>query len=69
VTPAPLGPTPSPVVASGGGDELAAVEAVQAGDLRRAARLYTALAAAHPTSEAYREAARILTEGTKEARP
>ena len=48
----------SPGAVVPGTDEYAAVEAVQSGDVRRAARLYSALAASHPTSEAYREAAR-----------
>ena len=68
--PMPTAP-PAPAVGAppGSPDEHTAVEAVQSGDLARAARLYTALAAAHPTNDAYREAARILTEGIKESHP
>jgi hypothetical protein len=61
-------PTAAPDV-SGGSDEVAAVESVESGDLTRAATLYAALSAAHPTNEAYREAARILRQGTKGAHP
>jgi hypothetical protein len=59
----------APSAAVPAGDEFSAVEAVQSGDLRRAARLYSALAASHPANDAYREAARILLEGTKESHP
>ncbi|HEY2513795.1 MAG TPA: hypothetical protein VGI39_23165 [Polyangiaceae bacterium] len=62
----PASPAPPP---TGSPDERTAVEAVQSGDLARAARLYTALSASHPTNDAYREAARILSEGTKESHP
>ncbi len=55
--------------ASGGSDEVAAVDAVESGDLARAAKLYAALSAAHPTNDAYREAARILRESSKGAHP
>ena len=61
-------PTAGPDV-SGGSDEVAAVEAVESGDVARAATLYAALSAAHPTNEAYREAARILRQGSKGAHP
>ena len=62
-------PAPTAAAAPGSPDEHTAVEAVQSGDLARAARLCTGLAASHPTNDAYREAARILTEGTKESHP
>jgi hypothetical protein len=46
-------------------DEHAAVEAVRSGALEDAARIYGALAAANPSNEAYREAARILLESSE----
>jgi hypothetical protein len=45
-------------------DERAAIEAVQTGAVSEAARIYAALAGAHPGNEAYREAARILLESS-----
>jgi hypothetical protein len=57
------------VAAPASPEEAAAVEAIESGDLRAAARLYAALAASHPTNEAYREAARILLDGAKETHP
>jgi hypothetical protein len=69
VAAAAVSPATGPAVqGAGGGTESAAIDAVEAGELRRAARIYAALAAANPGNEAYREAARILFEGTKEAR-
>jgi len=74
----PPSPTPAPSIpaepvslgaTTAANDEFAAVEAVQSGDTRRAARLYAALALSHPTNEAYREAARILLERAKESHP
>jgi hypothetical protein len=48
-------------------DERAAVESVASGSYAQAARLYQALAIAHPTNDAYRAAARILLDRAKES--
>jgi hypothetical protein len=46
--------------------ERAAIEAVASGSYARAARIYRALALAHPSDETYRQAARILLARSKE---
>jgi hypothetical protein len=47
-------------------DERAAVEAVESGAYAQAAALYRSLSIRHPNNEAYRTAARILEQRTKE---
>lgn len=64
-TPTSVAPVPTVVLSSS--DERPAVEAVASGSYAQAARLYQALATAHPTNEAYREAARILLDRSKES--
>jgi hypothetical protein len=66
--PAAAPPTPSVADATEPADasERAAVEAVASGSYAQAARIYRALAIAHPNNEAYREAARILLARSKE---
>ncbi len=48
-------------------EERAAVEAVASGSYAHAAKLYQALADAHPSNDAYRVAARILLDRSKES--
>jgi hypothetical protein len=77
VPPEPAGPatTAPPAMTTTSGvpsappsnEERAAVEAVASGSYAQAAKLYQALADTHPSNDAYRAAARILLDRSKES--
>jgi len=67
--PAPISDVETPILPRGVTVAHAAADSVATGDFSRAARLYRELSRREPTNQAYREAARILSERTPARAP